>query len=343
MKAAIISFTEKGKKLSELISDKADFLIIERFCFVSHSDSSARSFDNLSLLTAEIFDRFDALIFISACGIAVRAIAPHLKSKITDPAVLTIDDCGKFIIPVLSGHIGGANAIAEKLADIVGSQAVVTTATDTGGHFSPDSFAVANNLIIHDMYAAKAIASAVLDGERTGIVSEYKCSHLPKDVVADKSCRTGMYIGIGDVKPFPITLKLIPRNIVIGIGCKRGSSYENIEKSVIDSLKSVNIPIERVSAVATIDIKKNETGLLDFCHKHKLELFSYTADELKEVNGDFTPSDFVRSVTGVDNVCERSAVKHSGGRLIMRKTSAEGVTVAAAESMIILDFERKLL
>ena len=138
MKAAIISLTENGRKLSELIAEKSNFLSSERFCFKSHSDSSAQSFDSLVGLVADVFNRFDALIFVCACGITVRAIAPHLRSKTTDPAVVVIDDCGKFVIPVLSGHIGGANALAERLSEVIEALAVITTATDTCGHFSPD-------------------------------------------------------------------------------------------------------------------------------------------------------------------------------------------------------------
>lgn len=343
MKAAIISLTENGRRLSALIAEKADFLSSERFCFKGHGDCSAQSFDSLAGLAADVFDRFDALVFVCACGIAVRAVAPHLRSKTTDPAVVVIDDCGRFAIPVLSGHIGGANALAERLAELIGAQAVITTATDTGGHFSPDSFAAANGLIITDMVAAKAVAAAVLDGEKTGLVSDYEYVNLPRDVSAGTDCRTGVYVGSGDVKPFPVTLRLVPRNVVLGIGCRRGTDCGAIESAVVNALKAADIAAERVYAVATIDLKADEAGLLALCEKHGLELCTYTAEELRDVDGDFSTSDFVKSVTGVDNVCERSAVLCSGGKLVLRKTAADGVTVAAAEMPVILDFGRKML
>lgn len=343
MKAAIISLTENGRMLSALIAEKADFLSSERFCFKGHGDCSAQSFDSLAGLAEDVFDRFDALVFVCACGIAVRAVAPHLRSKTTDPAVVVIDDCGRFVIPVLSGHIGGANALAERLAELIGAQAVITTATDTGGHFSPDSFAAANGLIITDMDAAKAVAAAVLDGEKTGFVSDYEYVNMPCDVSAGTDCRTGLYVGSGDIKPFSVTLRLVPRNVVLGIGCRRGTDCGAIESAVVNALKAVDIAAERVYAVATIDLKADEAGLLALCEKHGWELRTYTAEELRDVGGDFTPSDFVRSVTGVDNVCERSAVLCSGGKLVLRKTAADGVTVAAAEMPVILDFGRKML
>ena len=131
--------------------------------------------------------------------------------------------------------------------------------------------------------------------------------------------------------------------IVLGIGCKRGTDCQTIENAVISALDAADIPISRVRQAATIDLKANEEGLLGFCRKYSLDLSVYSARELMNVSGDFTVSDFVKSITGVDNVCERSSVKCSQGRLIMRKTAANGVTVAASEKPLILDFERKML
>ena len=341
MKAALISVTEKGRELSLRIAENADFLSAERFCFKNRCDSSAQSFDSLSGLVVDIFQGYEALIFVCACGIAVRSVAPHLKSKTSDPAVIVIDDCGKFVVPILSGHIGGANALAGKIAELIGAQSVITTATDTGGHFSPDSFAAANDLMITDMDTAKAVAAAVLDGEKVGIVSEFEYINMPDDLTSGEGCNIGLYIGAEEREPFPVTLRLVPRNIVLGIGCKRGTACQTIENAVSYALGNEGVEFERVCAVATIDLKSNEEGLLGFCEKHRLKLYSYTSDELLSTEGDFTASDFVKNVTGVDNVCERSAVKCSGGRLVITKKAADGVTVAAAEKPLMLDFERK--
>ena len=343
MKAAIISYTENGRLLSEKIAEEADFMTAERFCFYSHTDRSAKSFVGTAKLTEDIFHRYDALIYICASGIAVRAVAPHLRTKMTDPAVIVIDDCGRFVIPVLSGHIGGANVLALLLSELIGAQAVITTATDTGGRFSPDSFAKANGLLISDMQAAKSVAAAVLDGEKVGFVSDYEYSDLPSDITTGKGCRTGIYVGCDNIQPFPVTLKLVPRNIVLGIGCRRGVECEDIELTVRAVLGAARIPLERIERIATVDLKADEKGLLAFCRKHGLEMSVYTAQELMETEGDFTRSHFVRTVTGADNVCERSAVRCSGGRLLLRKTAHDGVTVAAAERPIELDFERKTL
>jgi cobalt-precorrin 5A hydrolase len=230
------------------------------------------------------------------------------------------------------------------LADALGNTAVITTATDVGGQFSPDSFAVANGLIITDLAAAKEIAAEVLDDEKVGFSTEYRHGGLPDELTEFGVCRTGIYVGTEpDVKPFDVTLRLVPRNIVLGIGCKKGASAEAIETAVNSALSQAGIDPERVSGVASIDLKAREEGLLRFCERRDIELRTYSADELMVLSGDFDSSDFVRETTGADNVCERSAVLCSGGRLVLHKTSFDGVTVAAAEAPVYLDFERNVL
>lgn len=343
MKIAVISVTEKGRILSRKI---ADFLTekhtAERFCFHSHTDENAQAFDNINELSAKLFCGFDALVFVCASGIAVRAAAPFIKSKTTDPAVIVIDDCGKFVIPILSGHLGGANRLAQIIAEKIGAVPVITTATDVGGKFSPDSFAKANELVINDMNAAKRIAAAVLDGEKIGLLSEYPCENIPPELCVGKSFENGIYIGT-DVgkKPFETTLFLAPKNIVVGIGCKRGTQCETIENHVKACLEAMKISEERLCAAATINIKSDENGLLEFCKQHKIKLLTYSAEELMSAGGEFSGSDFVLKTTGTDNVCERSAAV-SGARLIMPKKSGSGVTAALGELPVNIDFERKM-
>lgn len=339
MRAALISLTEKGRRLSERMASTGLYTA-DRYCFYRHSDGKAESFESVSALTERIFTQYDALIYICACGIAVRAVSMHIKSKLTDPAVIVADDCGRFVIPILSGHIGGANALAERIAAEISAQAVITTATDSGGRFSPDSFAAANGLIITDMAAAKEIAAAVANGETAGIVSDYECIGSAEGVSMSGGCRTGIYIGTDSgKKPFEVTLQLIPRNVVVGIGCRRGTSAEAIERAVA----AAGIDMRRICAAASIDIKADEQGLKDFCAAHGIGLSTYSAEQLMDVKGEFTRSEFVLEKTGCDNVCERSAVLCSGGRLIVRKTALDGVTAAAAEKPIITDIERKQL
>ena len=345
MKISVISLTEKGRGLSQRLSGLMPGYDISRHCLFTHTDEAAEPFDKLSETVRSLWDSSDALIFICACGIAVRSVAPLLHSKLTDPAVIVIDDCGRFVIPVLSGHIGKANALAGLISEALGAQPVITTATDIGGLFSPDSFAATNGLLVTDFTAAKRIASAVLDGEPLGLVSGYEMKNVPDIFVSGsgaEACAFGLYIGTDKaLKPFPVTLTLVPRDIVLGIGCKKGISADELRKRISEALRVADIDPARVCAAATIDIKRAEPGLIDCCKDLGIELLFYSAEELSAAPGEFTPSDFVKGVTGVDNVCERSAVLCSGGALVMRKQAGGGITVAAAEKPFTIDFERK--
>lgn len=343
MTVSIISVTENGRRLSGEISViLSEKHTVSRYCFYKKSDDASTPFNDINVIVSDIFENSDAIVFISACGIAVRSVAPFVKSKQSDPAVIVIDDCGKYAIPILSGHIGGANHLAEYIADNIGAVPVITTATDVGGCFSPDSFARANGLIITDINVAKAIAAAVLDGEKIGLCSEYQCKNIPSELTQNGNCRMGIYIG-SDIskKPFETTLSLFPRNICIGIGCKRGTSLDEIEQMVFNSLREENITPERICSVATIDIKADESGLRQFCHKYKLTFHTFSAEELMNASGDFHRSEFVLKTTGTDNVCERSATKC--GEIIMRRKAANGITVAAAEIPVKIDFEKRIL
>lgn len=344
MNIAVISVTENGRILSRRIAAcLGGSHVVWRFCFRTHYDTDSERFDDINLLTQKLFSKCGALIFVCACGIAVRASAPYINSKLSDPAVIVVDDTGKFVIPVLSGHLGGANRLSEIVAAEIGAVPVITTATDVGGKFSPDSFARANGLIISDISAAKEIASAVLDGETAGLCSEYPCVNIPGELSAGSENRVGICISPDrSKKPFPVTLNLVPRNIIVGIGCKRGTSCGRIEAHVMRCLEAAGVDAERICAAATIDIKSDEAGLLEFCRNHAVRLLTFSGGELTQARGSFSHSDFVQEHTGVDNVCERSAVC-AGGRLFFPKTAWNGVTAALAELPVTIDFERKIL
>lgn len=337
MRAALISVTECGAALTARIADLRICGCL-RYAYAKHADALAVPFSSVPEVAASLFGKYDALVFVCASGIAVRAIAPLIRDKSTDPAVLVIDEGGKFVIPILSGHLGGANALAEAIAAGIGAVPVITTATDSGGKFSPDSFAAANFLRITDLSAAKEVASAVLAGEHIGLVSEFPCENCPPELYPGENCRTGLYIGYdASKKPFPVTLSLVPRDLILGIGCRRGASAAQIGERV----QAAGIPLERVRAAATIDRKADEPGLLEFCAKHRLKLVTCTVQELSAVPGEFHASAFVRSAVGTDNVCERSAVCVSGGTLVYPKSAGNGVTCAAAACAVHLDFSKR--
>ncbi|MGN0666358.1 MAG: cobalt-precorrin 5A hydrolase [Huintestinicola sp.] len=342
MKIAIISLTDKGAETGGRISNGfGQNNTVKRFSFTSCQD--AERYSDIRSLTSELFGSYEIIVFVCAVGIAVRMIAPHVSSKLTDPAVVAVDEQGKFAVPLLSGHIGGANAAAEKIAEYIGATPVITTATDIGRRFSPDSFAKANDLIIKDINMAKVISSAVLRGERIGVESELPLINIPEEIAPDCECAYGICIsGNSSRNPFMHTLNLIPRNIIIGIGCRKGVSESVLESRIINALCFAGIEPERLCAAATIDIKSDEPAIISFCKKYDIPLRVFTSEEIMKVEGEFTSSEFVRNTVGADNVCERSAAA-CGGKIIMKKNAGDGVTCAAAEINKALDFERKIL
>ena len=301
--------------------------------------------------TGKQFRDTDAIIFVGACGIAVRSIAPFVKSKKTDPAVLAVDECGNYVISLLSGHLGGANELALLVADMLGATPVVTTATDLHRKFAVDLFAKKNHCEIKSLKAAKELTAALLAGERIGFYSEFGWDgELPAGLLAcdreglqnaiedstellqEKRPRIGVAVSIyGDCRPFPVTVQVIPKIVSLGMGCKKGKDADTIERVAGRCLSDNGISKEALSNLTSIDLKKEEPGLLSLAEKWNLPFMTWTEEELKRAKGSFTASDFVKNITGVDNVCERSAVLASGqGTKIAEKYAADGVTVALA-------------
>ncbi len=303
--------------------------------------------------TQEAFAEHDALVFVGATGIAVRSIAPFLKSKTSDPAVLCVDELGKFVIPLVSGHIGGANALAVELADELGAVAVITTATDLNGRFAVDLFAKKNDLWISDMKLAKQISADILDGKKIGFVSDFPTAgKIPEELelwntgeenfteeniregdAREKLARMkdaparGICVTLDETKrPFEQTLTLVPRIVSIGVGCRKNAAPAVIEEKIVTVLRSCGVSMHSVERLASIDIKAKEPGLLSFADKCGIEFVTYSAQELMEAAGEFSESAFVEAVTGVSNVCERSAVLAGGGqRRGQRRTGQDAI------------------
>lgn len=275
----------------------------------------------------------DVLLFVGSCGIAVRQIAPHVRDKRTDPAVLVMDETAAFVVPLLSGHIGGANRLAAGLAAFMGAVPVVTTATDIHGRFSVDAWAAQKGYSIGDMEAAKKVSAAILEGD-VSFCSEFLIrGTLPGGVVLRNSGPVGIYVGVHTAEPFETTLRIIPPVLHLGVGCRRGISAQAIQETVEQLLAENGLDKRAIGMVGSIQRKADEAGLLEYCKKNRFPVNFYTEQELLAVPGSFTSSEFVRSVTGVDNVCERAAMV-GASRILVRKTAKNGVTAAlAAEEM----------
>lgn len=330
MKTNIFAFSERGSALALRISgyyENSEIHSVEKFAaphgFTAHKSVCADM--------EALFREAGLLIFIGACGIAVRDIAPHIKSKTTDPAVLVLDDAGTFVIPILSGHIGGANRMARDLAARLGATPVITTATDVSGRFSVDAWAAEHGFAISSMKTAKDISAAILAGDVPVTAEKPLPAVLPVGLTAGETGALGIYIGIRTASPFAETLHLIPRCVTLGIGCRRAVTAQAVRDAVTAALAVAGIDRRAVCGVASIDVKRDEAGLLAFCEEWKLAPAFYSAETLAAVTGTFSDSEFVERTVGVGNVCERAAMM-GGGTLILSKYAENGVTVAASVS-----------
>lgn len=291
MRIAILSVTEKGHELAEKISASTGGQIFIK----------GRDFERMKNFVEEIFTKFDALIFICAAGIAVRMIAPHIVSKLSDPAVIVIDERGRNVISLLSGHVGGANDLALKISAQINANPVITTATDVEEKISADNFTARLGLLPEPKDAIKAINTAILRGEE-------------------------IYLTAGNFR-----LNLTPRNLICGIGCKRGVTVKKISRAVNDACQMINQPVERIKNFATIDIKRDEKALIAFAQNLNCEIKFFTSAELAEkiLEYKLDESEFVKKNIGVGNVCEAAALSCvARAKFALPKTKFDEVTIA---------------
>lgn len=324
MKLSMLAFSEKGLLLAERLKTLLpDDLVTAERC----------PKDGLRDWTERQFDVADALVFVGAVGIAVRAIAPFVEHKTADPAALVIDECAEFVIPILSGHIGGGNALAKRLADLLGALAVITTATDCNGLFAVDSWAVSRGYAICNPERIRQVSARLLAGETIRLKSGFAAVLDP--ALARQILLTGQppFDVRIDVKPHDDSaLLLIPPVLTLGVGCKRYTPASAIHAAFDRLCADFKLEPRAFGRVCSVDLKANEPGLLTFCEDRKLPFVTFSADALTALPGVFTPSDFVRQTVGVDNVCERSAVLGSGGALMIKKQALDGVTLAVARA-----------
>lgn len=385
MKISIICFTLTGQQTGEKLKKALE----EQEHAVSLYTKSKYIPESIKESTKEWaekqFESADGIIFIGATGIAVRSIAPYVASKKTDPAVLVTDECGKFVISLLSGHLGGANELALQAAEALHAVPIVTTATDLEGKFAVDVFAKKNNCHIFRMKEAKEVSAALLAGEKVGFYSEFPWEgELPDGLVnccglrdenwisenepgtnvqndnqiksaSDLFPKVGIAVTIHkNCTPFLSTTHVVPQAVALGMGCRKNKEAQAVEKAAFTCLEENQIYPQAVACLASIDIKKEEPGLLALAEKMGIPFETFSSEELLAVKGEFTASSFVSRTVGVDNVCERSALKAAqdriclntgripernqtkpgtrrGGehcRLIQRKQAADGVTAA---------------
>ncbi len=327
-----ICFTDAGERLMDRMLNAASWS-----GDVGHD--KATDVASLPVWVQENFRTGNILVFIGACGIAVRVIAPFVADKTVDPAVVVIDEKGEYVIPVLSGHIGGGVSAAKKLAAIIGATPVITTATDVRGEFAVDVFAAENNLVISDMKKAREFTADLLreheaffhvDPEFSDVIDVRINSENIREISVDEKNDGGGYssftitpgVGSGD------ELRLIPKCIVLGVGCRKGKDGAELISFVQDVLAELGIDEAAVGAVTSIEVKKEEKGILEMASHFGAEFVTFDEDTLMAQEGEFSSSEFVRSMVGADNVCERSVMAYGCARLLSGKRAENGMTLA---------------
>ncbi len=330
----IVSFTDEGKKIQNLLTQKLG----------THIWIPRQKEESLEEWARDGFFKRLPLVFVGAAGIAVRTVAPFVRDKLSDSPVLVIDERGKFVVPILSGHFGGANEIALLIAKKVGALPVITTATDVEKKFAADVFARRNQLKILNRNAIKKVSEKILGGEklRIWVSPEIKIGgemkKNPPENVEIALAEENADIVVCCAEKLKIEsdsrLFLASKTLCVGAGCKKGKTFEELKNFLLRTFSENHFNIEEIASFSSIDIKKNEMGLLTLAQFFNVPFLTFTAEELKAADGDFSESGFVQKITGVSNVCERAAALASGGgKLLLKKTSADGMTLAVARKI----------
>ena len=281
MKLAVITVTEKGVRNGLKIKEKinCDVFTISKFMKEKTLliENGLQNFFEKNLL------KYDTFLFITASGIAVRTIAPFIKSKDKDPAVLTMDEEGNFIISLFSGHLGGANEAAKILGEITGAVPVISTASDVSGKIAVDTIAMKINGKLESLESAKKVTSLIVAGKEVNIkVPENMENENPQGVIL-----------ISNRKNIEIA-KIIPQNIVVGIGCKKNKEAEKIIDAVKDSFEKLNLCEESIRVFATVDIKENEAGIIGTAEYFGKELKIISREDIQKIENNFETSQFVK-------------------------------------------------
>lgn len=314
---SVISVTELGDEIGRKINNE--------FGGEIYYKSKIKNF-SLDEVVKKSFKECDSIIFVSSTGIAVRAISKYLKSKDVDPAVVVVDVCNKFTISLVSGHLGGANELALKVSELLKNTPVITTATDNLKKKAPDIIAKENDLIIDSLYKAKEIASRLVNNKSVYFKDDLNKIKCPKGYINSENIKENTLWITDKLSSDKDVLRLIRKDIVLGVGCRRGTSSEKMINFIDKTLRDNEIDIRSVKTVASIDIKSDEKAILDLKDKLNVQLKFFTKEEIKKVHNNYEGSDFVEKNVGVRAVSE-PVVELLGAEIIIDKIKFEGITL----------------
>ncbi|WP_338992598.1 cobalt-precorrin 5A hydrolase [Fusobacterium animalis] len=312
---------EYKEKLKEHLKDYE----IDVFTLKKYDVENTIQIEDFTININEKFSQYDGHIFIMASGIVIRKIASLIVTKDKDPAVLLIDEGKHFVISLLSGHLGGANELTYSLANILKLVPVVTTSSDVTGKIAVDTISQKINAELEDLKSAKDVTSLIVNGQKVNIL-------LPKNVkVSDKNSADG-FILVSNKKNIEYT-RIYPKNLILGIGCKKDTKAEDILSAIEDCLDKNNLDIKSVKKIATVDVKENEQGLIEAVKFLNLDLEIISREEIKKIQNQFKGSDFVEKNIGVRAVSEPVALlaSSSKGHFIVMKAKYNGITISIYE------------
>ena len=339
---AVYALTPQGAVLARTLAQGLDGdLFLPEFLA---SDYGAVSFRRLMDAVAETFPRYRGLVFVAAAGIVVRAIAPHLRSKDRDPAVVVLDSDGRFAVSLLSGHLGGANDLARLAARITGGAPVITTATDTAGLESWDLVAARRGMVPANLRAVKTVNMAALRGDPVTVCDpEDRLGRRNGDDPGPPVLFVEHPDQLTEGRPSVLVtwrrppdsmpadcLVLHPRCLTAGVGCNRGTASKEILDLIRTIFQERGLALPSLSGLATMDAKRDEPGIQETAEALGVPIAFYPAEALGGMEVP-TPSNTVKRHMGVESVCEAAALKRAGGkRLLVPKVRSKNATLAVA-------------
>ena len=352
---AIVAITRKGVALGQrlrLLLPHSHLYLPEKFAVEPKLNEHPFS-SPAKEVVSEIFSRYRYLVLVMAMGIAVRVVASELRDKHKDPGVIVVDDAGSFSVSLLSGHVGGANQLARKISSLIGAHPVITTASEVSQTIAVDLLGREFGWELEDNRSVTAVSAALVNGESVGIYQDAgeknwwpKTKPLPDNVrifttieaLTQSNSQAGLIVTdrILDNEHQALlphnTVIYRPKSLVVGIGCNRGTRFAEIEESVNRVFSEQGLSIKSIRNIATITLKKNETGLLEFARKYRLQIEYFDKETLCGVNFPSSPSAAALRHVGTPAVCESAALLSSGSdSLIVPKVSCNrAVTIAVA-------------
>lgn len=336
---AVYAVTERGARLGRRLAEALGATLYAPARLAGAV--GATPYEALGPLVATTFGRFSAHVFIAACGIAVRVVAPHLRDKTVDPAVVVLDDTGRFAISLLSGHLGGANDLARVVAGVVGATAVVTTATDAAGAPAVEVLARELGLGLDNAVAVRRVNAALAAGRPVAVfdplgafpVTDRHLAGFFTWVAAPQPAEPGEPLVVVDWRLGPETpdrLYLRPPVLALGVGCRRGAPAGAVLELVETVCRAAKASPKAIGVLASIEAKRDEPGLGEAATELGTDLRFFSAQQLATVPVPH-PSATVAKHMGVASVCEAAAILASGrGRLLVPKTRNSLATAALA-------------